>query len=157
MESQHCLNEINLTPALVMCVYLSVCTWMCVCVGLRVSRAVKVRLIHWLQQRRVERSAEFYSDQFSSIVMRNVFRLATFLLQQTASFAERGEPGQVSDLIVCPSFIRQTLAILPISAEGQTGWLIFKLLLPFTIEGCGGRLNHFPGCICLHSPSFIFT
>lgn len=140
-----------------MCVYLSVCTWMCVCIGLWVSRAVKVRLIHWLQQRRVERSAEFYSDQFSSIVMRNVFRLAKFLLQQTASFAERGEPGQVSDLIVCPSFIRKTLAILQISAEGQTGWLIFKLLLPFTIEGCGGRLNYFPGCICLHSLSFIFA
>lgn len=26
------------------------------------SRAVKVRLIHWLEQRRVERSAEFYSE-----------------------------------------------------------------------------------------------
>lgn len=49
MESLSCWNEINLTFALCMCV----CTHarMCVCAHAWVSRAVKVRLIHWLQLR----------------------------------------------------------------------------------------------------------
>lgn len=37
--------------------------------------------------------------------------------------------GQVSILIVYPSFIRQTLAMFQIPVEGQSGWPAFKLLL----------------------------
>lgn len=61
----------------------------CVCVRVRVrahawaSRAVKVRLIHWLELRGVERSAGFNSDQFGPLPLTNAVGLAK-CLRQTA-------------------------------------------------------------------------
>lgn len=61
----------------------------CVCVRVWVrahawaSRAVKVRLIHWLELRGVERSAGFNSDQFGPLPLTNAVGLAK-CLRQTA-------------------------------------------------------------------------
>ncbi len=72
------------------CVCLCACGWVCVCAHAWASRAVKVRLIHWLQLRGVERSAEFNSYQFGPLPLRNAHRLAKFLLRQTACFSQGG-------------------------------------------------------------------
>lgn len=63
----------------------------CVCAHEWASRAVKVRLIHWLQQRGVERSAEFNSYHSGPLPLTNVDRLAECLLRQTCFAFHRDE------------------------------------------------------------------
>lgn len=81
--------------------FCSVC--MCVCVGVCVcvwahawpSRAVKVRLIHWLQLRGAERSAEFNSCLVGLLPLTNADRFAKCLRQTACVWKRNGELGHV--------------------------------------------------------------
>lgn len=75
--------RVKSTSLLHLCV--SVCAKMCVFALVWVSRAVKVRLIHWLQLSRME---GFHSTQFGPLVVRNCDNLAGFLSPKAAGFSE---------------------------------------------------------------------
>lgn len=75
--------RVKSTSLLHLCV--SVCAEMCVSALVWASRAVKVRLIHWLQLSRME---GFHSTQFGPLVVRNADSLTGFLSPKTAGFSE---------------------------------------------------------------------
>lgn len=85
------------STSLLLCVYVCLRGGLCVCVWAHAwpSRAVKVRLIHWLQLRGAERSAEFNSCLVGLLPLTNADRFAKCLRQTACVWKRNGELGHV--------------------------------------------------------------
>lgn len=129
--------------------FCSVC--MCVCVGVCVcvwahawpSRAVKVRLIHWLQLRGVERSAEFNSYLFGLLPLTNADRFAKCLRQTACVWKRNGELGHVFSSLSL--FYQANFVHVSNPSRRADCLACFQIIAPFITEGQGGWLNMFAG------------
>lgn len=141
------------STSLLLCVCVCVrARQLCVCAHAWASRAVKVRLIHWLQLRGVERSAEFNFYQFGPLPLRMPtgwpsfccgrllashreewrvwpgFNPNSLSLFYQANFGHVSNPSRRADWLACFQIIAPLL-----QWDGEVGWISFLVAASWTL------------------------